>query len=440
LPAVHRLLDHPEVAGFPRDLVKEAARELLEDWRSGAAPVPADEADVARRVRDRVAGWLRGRHRPVVNATGVVLHTNLGRAPWPEEAIQAAIMAAGYGNVEMDLETGRRGGRMAGVSALLRLLTGCEDALVVNNGAAALLLVLTTLASGRDVVISRGELVEIGGSFRIPEVITAGGARLVEVGTTNRTRAADFARAAEAGGPTAVLLRVHRSNFRVVGFVGEPTVAELAEVAASCGASLVVDAGSGALAPFGDEPVIGTLLREGADVVIFSGDKLLGGPQAGLIVGRADLVRRAAGHPLYRALRVDKVSLAALEATLALHARGGRVPVLDMLAQPLEALQEAAEALAAGLRARGWAARVVPGTSVAGGGSWPGEGLPTALVEVPVSDAEAASRALRLGEPALVARVHGGAVLLDPRTLSAEERRLLPDWWVRALSSREGNG
>jgi len=311
LPSVDRLLADERLAGEPHDLAVAAARAVLgrarDEIRAGGDPGPLVDA-----VLDELARSRRPRLRRVLNATGVLVHTNLGRAPLAREALERVVeVGGGYSTLEYDLERGERGSRQAHLAPLLRALTGAEDALVVNNNAAAVLLALAALAEGREVVVSRGELIEIGDGFRIPEVLARSGARLVEVGTTNRTRAADYERA--LGPETALLLRVHQSNFRVVGFTERPRLRELAEVARRHGVPLVDDLGSGALVPVGDEPTPGESLREGAALVSFSGDKLLGGPQAGIVVGHADLVERLRRHPLQRALRADKLTLAALE-------------------------------------------------------------------------------------------------------------------------------
>jgi L-seryl-tRNA(Ser) seleniumtransferase len=366
----------------------------------------------------------------------VIVNTNLGRAPLCAAAIDAmAAVARGYSNLEYDLEAGGRGSRHAHVHALLTELTGAEEALVVNNNAAAVLVVLSGLAAGREVVVSRGELVEIGGGFRVPDVMRQGGARLVEVGTTNRTRAADYAGA--IGPETAALLAVHPSNFRVVGFAESPARAELAAVAHERGVCLVEDLGSGCLLAterwgLAHEPTPMESLAAGVDVVCFSGDKLLGGPQAGIVVGRAEPLRRLARHPLMRAMRIDKLTLAALEATLRQYRDGvaeREVPIWRMIAAPLDAVRGRAERWAARLGTRGARASVLAGASTVGGGSLPGETLPTALcaVEAPAGDGEVAALAARLrrADPPVVGRVSRAQLLLDPRTVLPEEDEAL---------------
>jgi L-seryl-tRNA(Ser) seleniumtransferase len=412
LPSVDELLRDERLAGEPHELAVSAARSVLDrargDIRAGRVPDELVEAVLAELARARKPSLRR-----VLNATGVLVHTNLGRAPLSEEALARVVeVGAGYSNLEYDLARGERGSRQDHLAPLLCRLTGAEAALVVNNNAAAVLLALAALAEGREVVVSRGELIEIGDGFRIPEVLARSGARLVEVGTTNRTRAADFERA--IGPDTALLLRVHQSNFRVVGFSERPALAELAEVAHARELPVVDDLGSGALAAVGDEPTPAESLRAGADLVTFSGDKLLGGPQAGVVVGRRDLVGQLQRHPLQRALRADKLTLAALEGTLALALDGASdtIPVLRMLHEPVERVRERAARLASlvGGEVEETVARV-------GGGALPLAELPSAACAV---EEELAER-LRLGDPAVVAVVRDGRTLLDCRTLPDDE-------------------
>lgn len=410
LPSVDELLRDERLAAEPHDLVVAAARVVLdrarEEIAAGREPAPLAEAVLAELGRVRSPSLRR-----VLNATGVLVHTNLGRAPLAASALQRVVeVGGGYSNLEYDLERGVRGSRQDHLATLLCRLTGAEAALVVNNNAAAVLLALAALAEGRDVVVSRGELVEIGDGFRIPDVLARSGARLVEVGTTNRTRAGDYERA--IGPDTAVLLRVHQSNFRVVGFSEQPRLAELAQVARRHDLPLVDDLGSGALWPIGDEPTPAESLRAGADIVCFSGDKLLGGPQAGIVVGRAHLVERLRRHPLQRAMRADKLSLAALEGTLFLAldpATRDEVPVLRMLHEPLEAVRARAERLAAVL-----GGEVEETVARVGGGALPLTELPSAACAVEETLAEP----LRHGDPPVVALVRDGRTLLDCRTLS----------------------
>jgi L-seryl-tRNA(Ser) seleniumtransferase len=406
LPSVDELARE---AGDP--LAVEAARTVIDRARAEIR-AGADPGDLAARLRDELADSRRPRLRRVLNATGVVVHTNLGRAPLAEDAIARVVEAAGgYSNLEFDLDEGSRGSRQDHLAAILRRLTGAEAALVVNNNAAAVLLALAALGEGREVVVSRGELLEIGDGLRIPEVLARSGARLVEVGTTNRTRPADYERA--IGPDTALLLRVHQSNFRVVGFTELPRLAELAAIARRHELPLVDDLGSGALLEIPGEPSARESLAAGADLVCFSGDKLLGGPQAGIVAGRADLVERLRRHPLQRAMRVDKLTLAALEGTLQLHLdEPARVPVLRMLGEEASVVRARAERLAemTGGTVEETVARV-------GGGALPLAELPSFACAL----AEELAAPLRVGEPPVVGIVRDGKLLLDCRTLADDE-------------------
>src|SRR5262249_34474453 len=413
-----RLRDLPSVdeltRGIADPLAVDAARSVLararEEIRAGADP-----GDLASRVRDELAAAPPPTLRRVSNAPGVIVHTNLGRAPLAEDALARVSEAArGYSNLEYDLAGGTRGSRQDHVAGLLRYLTGADAALVVNNNAAAVMLALAALAEGRDVIVSRGELIEIGDGFRIPDVLARSGARLREVGTTNRTRADDYERAVTD--ETALLLRVHQSNFRVVGFTEQPRVEELAAIARRHGLPLVDDLGSGALVDVGDEPTAREALAGGADLVCFSGDKLLGGPQAGIVVGRSDLVERLRRHPLQRALRADKLTLAALEGTLALYLdEPERIPVLRMLRQDTATIRARAERLAAA--AAGEGGTVEETVSRVGGGALPLAELPSFACAVD----EHLATPLRLGEPSVVAVVRDGKLLLDCRTIRDDE-------------------
>ncbi len=383
-------------------------------------PIPT-VAEFAARAATRLAADAAPRLRPVINATGVVLHTNLGRSPLHAEAVVAVTAAAsGYLNLEVDLTTGKRNKRQDPVRAGLCHLTGAEAATVVNNCAAATVLVLRALAAGREVVVSRGQLIEIGGGFRLPEVMAVSGATLREVGTTNITRVADYERA--VGPNTAMLLRVHTSNYRVRGFTKSVSVGELAAVGKRHGIPVVDDCGSGLavdLAAFGlgSEPLVSAGIAAGADLTLFSGDKLLGGPQAGVIAGRKPLIDRIEADPLFRAVRLDKLSLAALEATLRVYRDPARaireLPTLRMLTTPLAELRERAARLA--LRLGGTARDDV---GYAGGGTLPDVPLPTAVV---VLDEAGLAARLRIGSPAVLGRVKGGKMLLDVRTVFAEQ-------------------
>ena len=409
LPSVNELLADPRLAELGHGLAVEAARAALADAReailSGEEP-----GDLGAHALARAEALAAPRLRRVLNATGVVVHTNLGRAPLAESALERIREVAGYSNLEYDLDEGIRGSRQDHLASLLAELTGAEAALVVNNNAAAVFLAAAALAEGRDVLVSRGELVEIGDGFRIPEVLARSGARLVEVGTTNRTRLEDYERA--ASDRTALILRVHQSNFRIVGFTDRPELAELALLAERLGVALVDDLGSGVLAPLGDEPTVQGGLRAGAHLVTFSGDKLLGGPQAGIAAGRADLVERLRRHPLQRALRADKLTLAALEGTLGLYRAGGSPPVLRMLTEPPETVRARAERLA-----ELTGGRVEPTVARAGGGSLPATDIESFACALEESLAEP----LRRGEPPIVGIVRDGQLLLDCRTLSDTE-------------------
>jgi len=395
-------------------LAVDAARAVLARARE-AIGAGGDPGDLEALLRAELRAARAPRLRRVLNATGILVHTNLGRAPLAEHALERVVEAArGYSNLEYDLADGRRGSRQDHVAAALRRLTGAEAALVVNNNAAAVLLALAALAEGREVIVSRGELIEIGDGFRIPDVLTRSGARLREVGTTNRTRVADYERA--AGPETGALLRVHQSNFRMVGFTEQPTVAELAEVARRHGVPLVDDLGSGVLVALEGEPSARDSLAAGADLVCFSGDKLLGGPQAGIVVGRAELVERLRRHPLQRAVRADKLTLAALEGTLALYldpARAGReVPVLRMLGEPGESVRARAAGLAAAV-----GGEVEETVARVGGGALPLAEIPSFACAVE----EELAGPLREGEPPVVGIVRDGRLLLDCRTLGDDE-------------------
>jgi L-seryl-tRNA(Ser) seleniumtransferase len=422
LPSVDRLLAdgrlRPLLERHGRPLVLEAIRRSLARAREEIA-AGRDPGHLEEGVERELATILEPRLRRVVNATGVVVHTNLGRAPLAQAALDRLAEAArGYSNLEFDLETGARGSRQVHVAEHLRDLTGAEASLVVNNNAAAVLLALAALAEGREVIVSRSELVEIGDGFRIPEVLARSGARLVEVGTTNRTRTGDYERA--ISGETAVLLRVHQSNFRIVGFTERPGLAELARLAERRRLVLVDDLGSGAVSELRDEPTARQSVEAGAHLVCFSGDKLLGGPQAGIVVGRAELVERLRRHPLQRALRADKLTLAALEGTLALYRDPERasaeVPVLRMIGEPAATVRARAERLA-GLTGGGVEATLAR----VGGGALP----LTELESFACALEESLAAPLRLGEPPVVGIVRDGKLLLDCRTLGDAEVELV---------------
>ena len=439
LPKVHTLLEAEAaqtlLADWPRTFLLAEMRAEIDSRRqqilAGETPAVA-ESDVLEAVGERLNAKDLKRLRRVVNATGIVIHTNLGRAPMADAAVSAVTEAArGYTNLEMDLHTGKRGRRGGQIEELLQTLTGAEAALVVNNNAAAVLLALGTLAGGGEVVISRGELVEIGGGFRIPDVITQSGARLTEVGTTNKTRLADYTRAVTE--ETKVLLKVHPSNYKLVGFVEETPVSALAGLAQERGLVLMNDLGSGALVDLTayslpPEPTVQETLAAGVDVVTVSGDKLLGGPQCGLILGKRELIARLGANPLYRALRADKLTLAALEATLRLYLDPARltetVPVLRMLAMGKEELDRCADCLRARLAGiDGLETRLADGDGFTGGGALPTVPLPTkrVLVRAAGRSAEALAAALRRHDPPVVAVIDDDWLVLDVRTVRDDE-------------------
>ena len=444
LPAVDTLAQAAQALladpTLPHALVVEAARATLAEARQhiaqgGSAPSPSA---LAQATAARAWQAAQPSLQPVINATGVIIHTNLGRAPLSTAAMAAMqAIGTGYANLEYELESGTRGSRYQHLTTLLCRLTGAESALVVNNNAAAIYLALNALATNREVLISRGQAVEIGGGFRIPDVLRQSGATLVEIGTTNRTYIRDYA--AAIGERTALLLRVHTSNFRLAGFVHETALADMASVAHQHGLLLLDDLGSGTLlptAPYGlaAEPTVPESISAGADVVTFSGDKLLGGPQAGLIVGRAALVSQLRSHPLARALRVDKTTLAGLEATLLAYLYGRaleEIPVWRMISAPPEELYARATRLVAQL---GAAAEVVPCESAIGGGALPGQTQPSFAVALS-GPATALAQRLRLGKPPVVGRIAHNHLLLDMRTVLAEQEATLVASIVAAQQS-----
>jgi L-seryl-tRNA(Ser) seleniumtransferase len=463
IPKADRILAAAEEAGLLSRLghapVVEAIRRELDAVRAavlaGAACPPPDQ--ISARVLDRLASEAKGSLRRVVNATGVVIHTNLGRAPLSQAAIEAmAEVASGYSNLEYDLEVGGRGDRYGHAASALCRLTGAEDAIVVNNNASSVLIALGALCAARpggdasappgeipEVVISRGQLVEIGGGFRIPDVLRRAGAALVEVGTTNRTYARDYA--AAVGDRTRMLLSVHRSNFKLSGFVHDATLEELVEIARRLALWVVDDLGSGTLLEtqrfgLGVEPTVQERVRSGADVVCFSGDKLLGGPQAGILVGRREAIARVKRHPLMRALRVDKVTLAGLAATLAHYERGEAertIPVWRAISQPLDALAQRAGAWQRALADVAPGAVVRHSASAVGGGSLPDATLPTRALALPGPDPDGLAAALRRSDPPIVGRIEEGLVVLDPRTVGPGEDAALLAGVRAALTRRE---
>lgn len=453
IPAVDHLLGLPAVQALAsvhgsrrvRQVLDEEVRRLRAALIAGHTEASTREFAAALILERLEAALVRTGEsslRPVINATGVVIHTNLGRAPLSNEALDAMRrVGEGYSTLEFDLETGQRGSRHQHLDATLCDATGAEAGLATNNTAAGLTLALAAIAAGREVILSRGELVEIGGGFRVPDILRGSGALLREVGTTNRTRAADYA--AAISDRTAAILRVHPSNFRMEGFTERPALADLAAIARRFSVPLIEDQGSGwlgldlfapdafpaeARAVLAREPAVRASVRDGADLVAFSGDKLLGGPQAGLLVGRADLVTRIRQHPLMRAVRVDKVTYAGLEATLRAFTSGRAtiaVPVIRMLAMTSEAILARAESIADQLRSSGVPCDTASGHSTVGGGSLPGETLPTRLVRIESPSPDALLAALRHGQPAVVARIVDDRVCLDPRTVFEGDDGLL---------------
>jgi L-seryl-tRNA(Ser) seleniumtransferase len=457
LPNMDALLRIPEVvalqSSFGREKVAQALRAMVEDLRKelmqaggASAVLEGWTLDLPARLAGRLRDDLESSLRPVINATGVLVHTNLGRSPLAPAAIQRlAAVGSSYTTLEYDLEKGSRGSRSVHAQRLFGKLFPGWATHVVNNNAAAVLLALNTLAEGREVIVSRGELVEIGGSFRIPDVMRKGQAVLKEVGSTNRTRLADYENAIDAN--TALLLKVHTSNYRIVGFTAQVSLAELAELGRRRNLPVLVDQGSGNLldlAPrgIGDEPPVAALLAQGADLVTFSGDKLLGGPQSGILVGRGDLIARIRKNPLSRALRVDKLTYAALEATLESYVRGRakeELPVLSMMDESAESVQERALRCAARIQQLGGDAiqtEILPGASLVGGGAAPTEEIPTRLLAIscPGKSAAGLETALRSGTPPVVGRIQEDRLVLDLRTVLAGQEEDL----ARAVAALAG--
>lgn len=445
LPSVDTLLRAAPVRALlgraPRPLVVDSVRHALEQARREPARAPHDEASWGTLIEAALAERERRSLRPLFNATGVVLHTNLGRAPLPAAALAAiSEVAAGYSNLEYDLERGARGSRHAHCAALLRELTGAEDAMVVNNGAAALLLAVNTLALGREVIVSRGELVEIGGSFRIPDVMSRGGAQLVEVGTTNRTHPRDYVAALSPN--TGAIVKVHRSNFTMEGFVAEVSVEALASELGDEGPPIISDLGSGLFISLDEwglsgEPLVSDSMRSGAAVVTMSGDKLLGGPQAGIALGKREVIERMRRNPLTRALRVDKLTLAALESTLALYrdpATAAReIPTLAMLTASEDRVRQRAGTLCSRLAAAGHRATVVSSSASVGGGSFPTARVPSAAVALE-GEADALEARLRGATHPVIGRIEDGRFLLDLRSVPESDDDALATAVLTAFS------
>jgi len=444
IPSVNELLETPTLKGLvekvSHNVVVSEVRTFLDDLRQEVS-AKAEEMDIhvpsTTEMADKIATWIsqdqKSRLRPVINATGILLHTGLGRAPMAPAAVNAvAAIAGSYASLEVDLSTGQRGQRIHAVERLLSELTGAEAAAVVNNNAGATLLTLSALATGKEVIVSRGELIEIGGSYRLPEVMAAGGAILREVGTTNKTRASDYA--AACGEETAALMRVHTSNYRVVGFSEAPSLNELAAVAREKNTIFIDDIGSGALFDLekygvSDEPIASESIAAGADVILFSGDKLLGGPQCGIIVGKSRYIEKIIKHPLMRAMRVDKMTLAGLTATLQLHRDPKKaeesIPLYRLLSASADNLKNRAERLCPQVAAMSVveAAEILESQAQLGGGSVPAQSIPTWCVAITPAgkSVDELSRALRTGTPSVFGRVHKDRLLLDLRTVLPDQ-------------------
>lgn len=448
LPSIDQLLRRealqPLIDSAGRETVRDRLRDVLDEFRqelvgsNGKADSFNDAAklteEIEQRLQSRFASRRQSQTQRVINATGVVLHTNLGRAPLSQAALAAINeVARDYSNLEYDLASGKRGKRGTGLEANLRELVGCEAAAVVNNCAAAVLITLNTLAEGGEVIVSRGELIEIGGSFRIPDVIAKSGARIREVGTTNRTRLGDYEKAINEN--TKVILRAHPSNYRVIGFTEKPALEDLAKLSRERGLPLFEDLGSGCLVdlnPLGihDEPTVAQALKAGASVVAFSGDKLLGGPQAGIILGEAELIKRIKSNPLMRALRVDKLTFAALEATVASYSSGRaleEIPVQAALHATKESITRRARSFIRRARnlGEGLTLKLIDGHSVIGGGSAPETQLPTALISLTSSQLspDEIEERLRLNSPPIIARIQGDCLVIDLRTVSPNSEK-----------------
>ena len=447
IPSVDQILKHPRteqlLGTYGHAWTVSAIREVLAELRQSLpnlAEIPSD-AELVNSLESILQKQSQPSLRPVINATGVLLHTNLGRAPLSQAALAAVeSVACGYSTLEYDLTKGKRGKRDIHASALLTRLTGGESALVVNNNAAAVLLALSALSKGKKVAISRSQLVEIGGGFRIPDVMKQSGAKLLEVGTTNRTRLADFEQAIAEG--ASLLLVAHQSNFKIIGFTEEPALEDLAKLAHLHNVPLMVDLGSGAFldtAKYGlaHETTVQETLAKGADLVCFSSDKLLGGPQAGILIGKADLLTKIRRHPLYRAIRADKLCLAALSATLLHYLKGEAeqaIPLYQMLSRSIESLQAQVQKWIDRLQA----GSVVEGFSTIGGGSLPGETLPTCLLALKVKSPAKLAATLREATPPIIARVQDDLLLLDPRTvLPWQEETLLKSLHTVLIERKE---
>jgi L-seryl-tRNA(Ser) seleniumtransferase len=435
LPSVDQLLSTNTVSeyikSFGRPLTTQAIRKSLNEVRAEYLQIQSipDEKTLLTRIENLLIDWTTPTLLPVINATGVILHTNLGRAPLSYEALDAIHdITISYSNLEYDLEKGRRGSRSVHAEDLLIRLTGAQAAMVVNNNASALLLILSALARRRRVVIARSQLVEIGGGFRVPDVMKQSGAKLVEVGTTNRVHLSDFEKAIIEQ-PIAMMLRAHHSNFKIIGFTSEPTLKEMASLTSSAGIPLVDDLGSGTLIEttkygLGHEPMVQESLADGADLVCFSGDKLLGGPQAGIIIGQETLISKFKKHPLARAIRADKICLAALSATLLHYLKNEaqeKIPIWRMISMPLDIIKQRTESWATQLGQ----GEAIPGESTVGGGSLPEETLPTSLLSLQIRSPNRFLNKLRSDQLPVIARIQDNRVILDPRTVLPEQDEIL---------------
>ncbi|PKN93220.1 MAG: L-seryl-tRNA(Sec) selenium transferase [Chloroflexi bacterium HGW-Chloroflexi-6] len=442
IPSVEQLLQAAEelIRNFGRPLVTQAMRESLEairaDVRAGA-DVPSNQALLAL-AESRLTAWTRPTLEPVINATGVIIHTNLGRAPLSKSAIEAMqAVSAGYSTLEFDMKTGKRGSRLVHAESVLQRLTGAEAAVVVNNNAAAILLALSALARGKRAIIARSQMIEIGGSFRVPDVMKQSGAKLVEVGSTNKVHPSDYEEALAESASQSVVVRAHRSNFKIVGFTEEPSLKEICELAHAHEAIVIDDLGSGTffnVEKYGltHEPTILESLAAGADVVTFSGDKLLGGPQAGIIIGKKALLDKIKKHPLARAVRADKTCLAGISATLLHYLKDEaerEIPIWQMISQTPESLKARA---AHWQRETGYG-EIVPAESTVGGGSLPGENLPTYVLSLNIPKPDAFLAKLRKQSPAIIARTENDRVLFDPRTVLPEQDAVLVKTLKRIL-------
>ncbi len=451
LPSVDALLSKPSLQQAllenERTFVVSLVRDYLASLRDkirGGEDCPTDE-DIIRGVTVHIEALLRLSLFPVINGTGVIIHTNLGRALLSSEALEAMVSAGqAYNNLEYRLEEGQRGSRYDHATHLLRLLTGAEDALVVNNNAGALVLVLSAFAKGRETLISRAHLVEIGGGFRIPDIMAQSGSQLVEVGTTNRTYLRDYQQALRE--ETALIFRVHASNFLITGFTTEPSLDELVRLGQAQGLPVVYDLGSGALLDttaygLAREPLVQDSVAAGVDLTCFSGDKLLGGPQAGIIVGRQSLIAQLRRHPLTRALRVDKTTLAALQATLLHYVRGEaeqKIPVWQMISMKVNEIEARATQIVEALKQQSIPSAVVEGVSAIGGGSLPGQSLPTRLISVAVPNPSALTRQLRSASPPVIARIEDDRLILDLRTVLPQQDQTLQAILIRTSRNQKG--